>query len=298
MKEHEFRELVDRNLSGLQWDERRRHGVLCAVSKEEKPVKKVSATFILIAAVVCLSVTALAAGLVFSPRYEAGKMANLAMQEQYGITDDLLSLFHRSVVEHPDGTATVTYAALGDGFPTEQMGDYTVEVKGGKAAVTWSNDGKNMVGGLTAEAYGPEQLREISYNYAEAMAQLSQMGKLTQVEPVIDRAVETEEMRLAQIKKAEALGKISLEEASCMALDALCQEYALTQAQRDKLIYEPDSTYITWENDQPQAHLLFWLWQGEGERFTEKDGQYWVTVDLTTGMINDILYDAGLAGNG
>ena len=70
MKKHEFRELVDQNLSGLVWDEEKRQTVLYAVQKEEKPVKKFTATFVLIAAVICLSVTALAAGLVFSSQVD------------------------------------------------------------------------------------------------------------------------------------------------------------------------------------------------------------------------------------
>ena len=69
MKKHEFRELVDQNLSGLVWDEEKRQTVLYAVQKEEKPVKKFTATFVLIAAVICLSVTALAAGWCFPARW-------------------------------------------------------------------------------------------------------------------------------------------------------------------------------------------------------------------------------------
>ena len=64
MKNHEFQELVDQNLSGLVWDERKRQKVHHAISEEEKPVKKISTTFILVAAIVCLSATALAAGLL------------------------------------------------------------------------------------------------------------------------------------------------------------------------------------------------------------------------------------------
>ena len=71
MKNHNFQELVDQNLSGLVWDERKRQTVLYVVSEEEKPVKKISTTFILIAAIICISVTALAAGLVFSGRFDA-----------------------------------------------------------------------------------------------------------------------------------------------------------------------------------------------------------------------------------
>ena len=46
MKKHEFRELVDQNLSGLVWDEAKRRTVLQAVRKEEKPVKKFTSSFV------------------------------------------------------------------------------------------------------------------------------------------------------------------------------------------------------------------------------------------------------------
>ncbi len=35
MKNHEFQELVDLNLPGLVWDERKRRRVLCAVREEQ-----------------------------------------------------------------------------------------------------------------------------------------------------------------------------------------------------------------------------------------------------------------------
>ena len=87
MKKLDFQELVDQNLSGLVWDEGKRRTVLQAVRKEERPVKKLSTTLILIAAIVCLSVTALAAGLVFSSRVDAAKLAEKAVADTYGVTD-------------------------------------------------------------------------------------------------------------------------------------------------------------------------------------------------------------------
>ena len=71
MKNNEFKELVDRDLSGLVWDERKRRQVLYALNEEGKPVRKISTTFILVAAIACLSVTALAAGLIFAKRRRA-----------------------------------------------------------------------------------------------------------------------------------------------------------------------------------------------------------------------------------
>ncbi|MBP5728591.1 MAG: hypothetical protein J6Y48_16080, partial [Clostridia bacterium] len=86
MKNNEFQELVDQNLSGLVWDERKRQKVLHALSEEEKPVKKFSATFILVAAIICISVTALAASLIFSNKVTVQQLAEKAVNEKYGLT--------------------------------------------------------------------------------------------------------------------------------------------------------------------------------------------------------------------
>ena len=140
MKNDEFRELVDQNLSGLVWDGRKRQKVLHAVSGEEKPVKKISTTFVLIAAIICISVTALAAGLVFSGRFDAVKVAENAVRESYGITDDMLStFFSRATEDKEDGTSLITYSGV-DYFHYV-LGDYTVTVKDGKGKCHDKRDG-------------------------------------------------------------------------------------------------------------------------------------------------------------
>ena len=329
MKNNEFQELVDRRLSGLVWDERQRQGVLLAVSEEEKPVKKISATLVLVAAIVCFSMTALAAGLIFSPKYDAVRVANQAMEERYGITADLLSLFCRDAKENEDGTTTVTFSIPDKvSFPTDRMGEYTVIVKGNQAEASWSNDGMNTAGGLEAEAYGPEQLHMLSYDYADTMTKLQEMGitpsaatrtmstpnprlallasgemewteeDQAEADRALAQAKAADDERLAKIAKAESEGSMTVEQASATAKAAVTQVYKLTEEQEKKLNYEPDSTYITYRDDQPLVHMLFWLWQKDGDTFTEKDGQYWVTVNLKTGVVEDIIYDAGLAGNG
>ena len=325
MKNHEFQELVDQNLSGLVWDERKCQKVLHAISEEEKPVKKISTTFILVAAILCISVTALAAGLIFSPRYDAVRIANQTMEEKYGITADLLSLFYREVKENGDGTATVTFSIPDTAsFPTDRIGEYSVTVSGNKGTASWSKDGMSTSGGLSAEEYGTEQLQLLSYDYAGTMWKLRDMGimppptengvkpnpRLTggdiewteedqaEADRALAEAKAEDDERLAKIAKAESEGSLTMERASAMGKDAVIQEYRLTEEQTNKLNYEPDSTYISYQNDQPLAHMLFWLWQKDGDTFTEKDGQYWVTINLKTEVIEDIIYDAGLAGNG
>ena len=180
MKNEDFKELVDRRLSGLVWDEASRRKVLNAVHEEEKPMKKkVSFTVVLALAVLCIAAVAIAEGLMFSPRYSAVRLANQAMEQQYGITPDILSLFYRQVEQHADGSATVTYSVPGEnGLPAEQMGEYTVEVKDNRAKASWSNEGKDTSGGLAAEAFGAEQLRLLSYDYDNAMRQLRDSGTI------------------------------------------------------------------------------------------------------------------------
>ena len=329
MKNNEFQELVDQNLSGLVWDERKRQRVLHALNEEEKPVKKFSTTFILIAAIVCLSVTALAAGLIFSPKYDAVRISNQAMEDQYGITPDLLSLFWRDVKENEDGTTTVVYSTTKDVGPVSRIGEYTVMVDGPKATVSWSNEGKDTSGGLSAEAYGPDQLHTISYDYGNAMQQLMELGIIpspdyspnprladgqiddeewteedqAEWEHALAEVEEDEKQRLAEIAEAESRGKITVEQAADVGKEAIIQEYTLTKEQADKLEYQPDMIYASYENDEPLINLCYCLSQKEGatfsgDNFTEKDGQYWVTINLLTGVIEDLVYDSGLAGNG
>lgn len=288
MKEHDFQQLADRNLSGLVWDERMCRKVLCALDKEERNVKHISKAFILAAAILCISVTALASGLTFSSRYNAGKQAALIIQEQYGVTEELLSLFHREITEQTDGTFTVTYTAIRTDLPADQMGNYTVQVTRDGASASWSNDGKDTTGGLAAEAFGPEQLTLLSRDYASAMEQLR--GSIDEPQPAVTPIPQDD-------TQLNIHGALTIQQASVLAREAICQEYALTTQQQEMLLFEEDSTYAAAE-DRPLVTMLFWLWQKEDGSFTEKDGQYWVTVDLDTGSIEDILYDAGLAGNG
>lgn len=322
MKNHEFQKLVDQNLSGLVWDERSQRKVLRIIDEEERPVKKISMTFVLAAIILCISMTALAAGLMFSPQYEAGKLADMALQEQYGLTGDLLSLFRRDVAEQGGGRATVTYSAPGGDFPAAQMGVYTVQVDGGKTNASWSNDGKDVGGGLTAEVFGAEQLKLLAYDYANTMQQLHDacvvaahspastpnprlQGELiwteedqAEADAALEMAKQADEERLVQIAKAEAAGSMSAREAAELAKKAICLEYGLSAGQQQKLTYEPDSTIAVFEENGPLLNMLFWLWQREDGAFTEQDGAYWVTINLSTGVIDNILYDTGLAGNG
>ena len=64
MKPEDFKELADRSLSALTWDEKDRQRVLDALDREGPKVKKTTTSLILIAATVLISAAALAGGLL------------------------------------------------------------------------------------------------------------------------------------------------------------------------------------------------------------------------------------------
>ena len=83
----EFHASVERQLSGLKPDPSLARRII-ASDKEDKPMKKLSTTFILIAAIICISITALAAGLVFSRRADDITLASRELEKAYGVTLD------------------------------------------------------------------------------------------------------------------------------------------------------------------------------------------------------------------
>ena len=321
MKKHEFRELVDQNLSGLVWDEEKRQTVLYAVQKEEKPVKKFTATFVLIAAVICLSVTALAAGLVFSSRVDAFKLAEKAVTDTYGITGAMLSTFFtRTAEETADGGVTVAYSGIED--LRAVLGDYTVSVRNGRAAATWSHEGEDTSGLFDAKAWGKEQLEEMFRAAAKdrdisAFVEKAESLAQKQETPSAGTVGAGKGDRKAGEAEARAAAKKSsyTEEALlALAKDAVVSAYQLTPEQskmlklavelEDMTDYTDDSMYYHMQDGRPVLTTMISLQQQTSgdprvfPPFTEGDGVYWVSVNVETGVIEDILYDSLLGGNG
>lgn len=104
----------------------------------------------------------------------------------------------------------------------------------------------------------------------------------------------------ARSAEAQARAEITREQAVALAKDALAQVYGLTQAQLDRLQWQQDydpSPYRM-EGDVPIITEWFWLWQSNGDDFTQGDGLYAVEINAQTGVIEDVRYDSGLSGNG
>lgn len=104
----------------------------------------------------------------------------------------------------------------------------------------------------------------------------------------------------ARSAEAQARAEITRAQAVELARDALAQVYGLTQAQLDRLQWQESyapSPYRM-DGDTPIITEWFWLWQGDGDAFTEGDGLYAVEINAQTGVIEDVRYDSGLNGNG
>ena len=320
MKNNEFQELVDQNLSGLVWDERKRRIVLHAVSEEEKPVKKISTTFVLIAAIICISVTALAAGLVFSSRFDAVKVAENTIKDSYGLTNDMLgTFFSRSAAENDDGTALITYSGI-DYFHYV-LGDYTVTVKNGEGTASWSHDGEDTSGLFEADAWGKDQLQEMmrlsseDHNVTAFAEQAKEIAAKHDASPFRPASVDEnykagEEEAKAAAKSAGRTG----EDLVLLAMDGVTLAYDLTPEQGE-LLFTPAGTELTvdeigdymfyhMQDGKPIFTIMLSLHQKTSDDlnvtppFTEKDGVYWVDVNVDTGMIENILYETQLGGNG
>lgn len=324
MKNDEFQRLVDRNLSGLEWDERKRQQVLRAVEKEEKTMKRFSRTIILVAAILCISLTAFAAERMFSARMDAVKLAEKALEDTYGVTVSMQgSFFGRSVEEKQDGSAIVTYSGID--FLHEALGEYTVVVQDGKASASWSHDGEDTQGLFEANAWGAEQLAEMlrltvedgdlsSFSQqAKAIAESKQALPMPAATPQPNAATQENAWLSEEEASAarNAAGRTE-EDLLLLALEGVATAYELTTEQREQLVFPfgagldidevHDYMYYHVQNGKTVFTVMLMLKQLTEDSsvfsFAEKDGVYWVDVDVNTGVIEDILYDSQLGGNG
>lgn len=158
----------------------------------------------LAAALALASTAAVAAGLLRSQAYNAKRDAAQALEETYGITREMESLFAVSVRDTADGSV-VTYAPR---LYEEQIGVYTVALRDGQATAAWSYDGETVEEGFASPVWGTAQL-------AEAVSRRGSGEEWYQIlatqEPA--QAIVTQEEALALARRAieEKYGENALE---------------------------------------------------------------------------------------
>lgn len=313
------RELIDRlrkerPAPPAGFEARQDHLLRGLMQKEEPKVKrKMSLGLVLAIVLVLLSVTAFAASVLFSPRADIARLADKALEEQYGITDEMQVYFHRAVAENADGTATVTYT--GNWELAYVLGEYTVTVDGKQAKAVWSRDGADTSGGLEADAWGVEQLNEMMNLYKEthdmsayinqAAAIALKNGALVENPLYIPASEEiTEESFLQRQDALRARSKLSEEEMLSIARQAIQETYGLDASQMEKLTYNPGLSCYLEDDGKVYFEPSFVLIQQPSEDpnafpdYVKMDGEYWAAIDTETGLVEDIHFNAALAGNG
>ena len=246
MKNNEtLKTAMDRRLSSLDSMPSCRPALMQRIAQEEAPVMKKKVSFALVFALVLvsLSVIALAAGILFSPKADASRLADKTIEDKYGITLEMLTFFYREETALEDGSVRVTYTGADN--LEYVLGTYTVDVKNGKAEASWSHE---KTAALEARKLSEEEM--------------------------------------------QAIGK-----------EAIVSRYELSEAQADLLeLYvqpladEPNAWYYMMDGI-PCFEVEYFLSQ-DPEKHIEKDGSYAVLVNVETGVIEKIVYESGLGGEG
>ena len=280
------------------------------------PGRKFYAGVAVLVVICLLAAAASASGLVFSARAKARLAAEKALNDKYGITYDMLSYFNSAFHENGDGTSTMTYEGLED--MAFVLGRYDVRVNDDAVqVVTWSHDGEDTSKGFESAAWGTEQLKEM----VEINRETWSMEGFT---PYIDKinaenGFVLEEQPMPEVddetfmnakRQARDQSRYSSEELDRMAREAAALQYQLTPKQAEMLIYdeaeddlmsfgpEEDGSPCYWrtlfliQDPDPENPYAF------HENPTEKDGTYFVIINVRTGVIEDVEYDTGVGGNG
>lgn len=297
------------------FEERQDRLLLSLIQKEEKPImkKKMSAALVFALVLALLSVSAFAASLMFSPRADAGLRADKILEEKYGITREMQVFFHRSVNEYPDGSAVVTYTGNWD--LAYVLGEYTVNLNGKEATAAWSHDGEDTSGGLDAEAWGVEQLNEMMrlykethdmsayYNKGAAIGLKHPAVEMPEITAPVASGTTEEEWKGAQ---AALMKRSKLPEGDMLliARQAIEAAYQLSADQMEKLAHNPGLSWYFEKDGQVYYEACLVLIQQPSADpnvfpdYIQMDGEYSVLINTGTGVVEDIFYDAALAGNG
>lgn len=275
--------------------------------------RKVLISLTLAALLLVMALTAYAATVMFSPKADAALRANRILEKEYGITDEMQVFFHRVVTENPDGTAVVTYTGNWD--LAYVLGEYTVNLNGKEATAAWSHDGEDTSGGLDAEAWGVEQLSEMMRLYKETHDMSAYYDKGAAIEkkhstteaPLVTPPVASgtsEEEWLGQQAALRKKCKLTENDMLLIARQAVETAYQLSAEQMEKLAHNPGLSWYFEKDGQVYYEACLVLIQQPSADpnvfpdYIQMDGDYGVLINTGTGVVEDIFYDAALAGNG
>lgn len=287
---NDFRQLVDRNLSGLQWDEQRQARVLASLEPKGGTTMKRKLTMSLalaLAMVMLASVAVAAVVLNYGSEANAKKLAVQAMYDTYDFDRHTLGLFKMTVVEEEQ--CINVYFMPHEFLPVERIGEYDVSIIGEKGEAHWSYDGKDdgqwQSGELDAPYWGVKQLEAyLAVDPGERSEWLKPyLVEVEVVLPAVTPAVSENESETGIHQKT---GDLTLEQAQAYADAALMDVYGMTETEVAAIDHEVYSYIMVDEEGNRVWNLTY----GDGE------AMYYILLDASSGEIIDIGMSTG--GNG
>ena len=280
-------------------------------------MKRILKTSLLILAVLALLLSAaLAENVVISEREKAIRLADQALEEKYGITQLTQEYFDR-VTEYWEGDIYIVQYQ-GTDFWGYALGTYEVMVEDGAVTgVTWSHDGEDTSGGLASEAWGSEQILEMLLLNQETGDLSLFEDRLQEINDkhgyVDDRDAVSGGRRVMQETNSEEArdqAVLSEKQINEIAVQAVTEVYGLTeeQAAHMEVLSETDEEAFWYIMLHGEPCRISCIGVGDDEAepgvlpngilYTEKNGTYWVCVNVKTGVVEEIFYSAGIGGNG
>jgi hypothetical protein len=314
MDREAFHTAIDTTLSGLQENPFLYQRVIAQESRKDGIIvkKRLSVGLVLAIVLLLVTVTALAAGIIFAKRVPATEIADQALLKTYGITAQMQAMFMRKIAEGEGGTIVVTYE--GREHLAYVLGKYTVIVDGQTVKnICWSHDGEDTSGGLEASAWGKDQLDEILRIDPETGKQ----AELRTFDPYIEKInrkhgfdyeaywEENKDRKYEVVLDKEGIQKAKERQAFSahdfvqIAKEAVGVRYHLTSQQISLMSIDVDenSAYVLLDGT---LCYRCWIFVGElSDEETEQDGTYTVYLNLETGVVEDIVFlSKHCGGNG
>ena len=266
-------------------------------------LKKSFVLFLAFMFCVCFA-TAGAEDSLFAPGCAARVLARKTVCEKYGLTNNTLNYF-TEYMKTDDAGSTVIYYAENEDLDYV-LGRYTVRIEGDTAEAQWSWDGKDVAYagfGLASNAWGKDQLTEIwlinrqtsnlSHYALIARALAEEAGYSFGY--VSDIPEDNDFTEPAEYDPTKAV--LTADDCRQIALKAIAAAYGLPEDRLSEIRFDDEEdAYDVSAAGEPVLVLTGLLWDENG--WQEGNGNYTVTVNLATGLVEDLYYIDGIIGNG